>query len=132
MSSVPAIYTDAYRFAVREWRALSLPAVPSPSQYEQLQTIIMRYLRRRYPRTALSVRRAAASYGAAQAARDLGPVEETVARAEALAAPGGPGQAIRAWSVFTRRLGVGLPLQLVSSARYRQATAASVKRIKGR
>lgn len=44
---------------------------------------------------------------------------------------GPPGQALTAWSLFSERLGVGLPQHLLSVGRYRGAVADQVKRVKG-
>lgn len=67
----PAIYHDAYSFAVREWRALSLPDRPSDAQLAQLQQLVTRYIDHRYPGVFVADRRSAISYGVAQAERDL-------------------------------------------------------------
>lgn len=67
----PAIYHDAYTFAVREYRALGLSARPSDEGIQRLNNLVVRYLARVYPRTPIYDRRSAASYGVSQAISDL-------------------------------------------------------------
>lgn len=71
MAELPAMYHDAYSFAVREWRALGLSDHPSDDELATLQGLVLRYINRLYPGVPAAQRASAVSYGVASAERDL-------------------------------------------------------------
>jgi hypothetical protein len=68
---IPAMYHDAYSFAVREWRALMLGGHPTDAELGTLRSLVARHINATYPRVPADRRASAVDYGVSLAERDL-------------------------------------------------------------
>lgn len=71
MAELPAMYHEAYSYAVKIWKSLNYGDSLDDTEQAQLRNLVSRYIAHQYPAVPATARSSAVSYGISAAERDL-------------------------------------------------------------